>query len=72
VARTPTPRKPVKRLVSITEAAEYTGLCRMTIYRYIQAGRITGYRQGPKLLRVDLRELDQLARPVPAVSNGAA
>ena len=37
-----------------------------TIRRYIVAGRITGYRIGPKLLKVDLNEIDRIITPVPA------
>lgn len=55
-----------KRLKSIAAAAEYTDLSDRTIRRYIAAGLITGYRVGPRLIKVDLDELDRLARPVAA------
>jgi hypothetical protein len=41
-----------------------------TIRRYIVAGRITGYRIGPKLLKVDLNEIDRIITPVPAAAAG--
>ena len=61
----PARRKPPRRLVGITAAAEYASLHHQTIRAWIREGRITGYRFGPKLLKVDLDELDQLAQPVP-------
>ncbi len=48
------------RLVSIPVAAETADVCTKTIRRYISAGRITGYRVGPRLIKVDLNELESL------------
>jgi excisionase family DNA binding protein len=59
-------RKPGRRLAGTTEAAGYAGLCTRTIYRYIADGRLTGYRIGPKLIKVDLDELDRIITPIPA------
>jgi excisionase family DNA binding protein len=53
-----------RRLATLTEAADYTGRHRVTLRRWISEGKITGYRQGPKLLLVDLDEIDRLYRPV--------
>jgi excisionase family DNA binding protein len=58
-------KKPVRPLASLTEAAAYAGVHRYTIYRWILDGRIAGYRCGPKLLKVDLDELDDFITPVP-------
>jgi excisionase family DNA binding protein len=55
-----------KRLKSIAAAAEYADLSQRTIRRYVAAGTITGYRVGPRLIKIDLNELDRLARPVAA------
>lgn len=55
-----------RRLESITSAAEYVGTSPRTIRRYVAAGRLTGYRLGPRLVRVDLNELDAMLRPIPA------
>lgn len=55
-----------QRLSSIQDAAEEYGVHHQTIRRYISAGRITGYRFGPRMLRVDLDELDALLRPLAA------
>nr|WP_237211713.1 helix-turn-helix domain-containing protein [Rhodococcus ruber] len=53
-----------RRLVSVAQAAEELGVCGRTIRNRISDGTITGYRLGPRLLRVDLDELDALLRPV--------
>ena len=64
-------KAPLRRQpVSIAEAAEYLGVSTKTIRRYIAAGRLTGYRTGPRLLRVDHNELDGLMRRVPAAIPG--
>lgn len=70
VTRTPTPK--IRRLQSIPGAAAYLGVSTKTVRRYIAAGRITGYRAGPKLIRVDLNELDALLQPVPTARGGVA
>ena len=53
-----------QRLAGTTEAARYSGRCTRTLYRYIADGLITGYRDGPKLIKIDLDELDQLLKPI--------
>ena len=65
-----TPRKPARR-VPLADGSAYSHLSIKTLRRYIAAGLITGYRVGPKLLQVDLDEIDELVRPVPTVGNGA-
>lgn len=67
---TRTPSKTVRRLESVESAAEYVDVSTKTIRRWIAAGRVTGYRAGPRLIRVDLNELDAMLRPIPAA--GAA
>jgi excisionase family DNA binding protein len=54
----------VRRLDNITGAAEYAGVCPKTIRRWIADGRITGYRMGPRLIRVDLDELAAMLTPI--------
>lgn len=56
---------PARRLVSLAAAAEYADVSTRTLRRYISAGRLTGYRVGPRLLKVDLNDLDRLAHPIP-------
>ena len=59
-----------RRLASITDAAEYVGVNPKTVRRYIAAGRITGYRTGPRLIRVDLNELDaMLLQRIPTAAS---
>lgn len=57
---------PQRRMSSLPDAAEQFGVSVKTLRRYISAGRITGYRFGPRMLRVDLNELDALLRPLAA------
>ena len=47
----------------MAEAAAYARLSIRTIRRYIADGRLTGYKVGPRLVRVDLNELDGIIRP---------
>jgi len=54
-----------RRLVSLATAPEYADVSTRTLRRYISHGRLTGYRVGPRLIKVDLNELDRLARPIP-------
>jgi excisionase family DNA binding protein len=51
----PTPRR---RYVSIGEAAEYLGVTDRTIRQMISDGRLVGYRNGRKLVRLDLNDID--------------
>jgi excisionase family DNA binding protein len=46
-------------------AAAYADVSARTLRRYISHGRLTGYRVGPRLVKVDLNELEALARPIP-------
>ncbi len=73
---TATPNRSVQRLESrhrlesISNAAEYLGVCTKTIRRWIAEGRLTGYRAGPKLIRVDLNELDAMLHRIPTAGGG--
>lgn len=58
--------KSQRRLLSLPDAAEQYGVSAKTLRRYISAGRVTGYRFGPRMLRVDIDELDALLRPLAA------
>lgn len=53
-----------KRLASIAAAAEQADVHPRTIRRYIAAGRLPAYRVGPRLLKVDLDDLDAVFTPV--------
>ena len=52
-----------RRWVSQREAAEYLGVTDRTVRQMIADGRITGYRSGPRLVRVDLNEVDAAMKP---------
>ena len=53
-----------QRLSSLNSAAEYAGVHVKTIRRWISAGRLTGYRLGPRLIKVDLTEIDAMLQPI--------
>jgi excisionase family DNA binding protein len=48
------------QLISMTEAAGRLDISTRTLRRYIAAGRLTAYRIGPRLIKIDAAELDQL------------
>lgn len=56
--------KQPNRPARIADAAEYASLSPSTVRRYIDSGRLTGYRLGVKFLRVDLDEMDALLAPI--------
>jgi excisionase family DNA binding protein len=62
-------RRQTQTLASVQIGSEETGLSQKTIRRYISTGRIRGYRLGPKLIPIDLNELDELLRPIPAADG---
>ena len=62
-----------RRLATVPDAASYCGVSPKTIRRRIASGDLTGYRMGPRLLRVDLNEVDdRLLRPLPTARGGSA
>ena len=56
-------RNPARR-VRLQAGARHAQVCDKTIRNWIKAGLITGYRKGPRLLEVDLDEIDRIIRPV--------
>lgn len=60
-----------RRLVGITEASDYADVHPITIRRWIAAGRLPAYRVGPRLLKVDLNELEQSLQPIPTAGGAA-
>jgi excisionase family DNA binding protein len=52
-----------RRYLKLSEAAEYLGVTDRTIRNMIADGRLTGYRCGPRLIRVDLNEVDAAMSP---------
>lgn len=47
-----------RRYVTVGAAAEYLGVTDRTIRQMIADGRLTGYRCGPRFVRLDLNEID--------------
>lgn len=60
-----------RRLVSLTKAAEYLDTSPRTVRRAISDGRLAGYRFGPRTLRVDLNEVDEVLRRIPTAGSTA-
>jgi excisionase family DNA binding protein len=46
------------------QAAEFIGVDVKTIRRWISQGRLTAYRVGPRLIRVDRASILKLASPI--------
>lgn len=61
---------PTRRWLSQAEAADYLGITDRTLRRMIAAGKLRAYRLGPRLLRIDLDDLDALLRPIPTAGGG--
>jgi len=59
--------KPPTPPASIAAVAIILGCSTRTVRRYIADGRLTGYRMGPRLIRVDMAEVDALLSPIPTV-----
>jgi excisionase family DNA binding protein len=60
----------VSKMVSIAAAADHYGVSRQTVRRWIASGRITAYRVGPRLIRVDLDEIEaEIIHTVPTVDS---
>ncbi len=52
-----------RRWASVQAAAEHYQIGTRTLRQMIYDGKVTGYRLGPQLLRVDLTEIDALMQP---------
>ncbi len=60
-APAPAPRR---RYCDVPAAAEYLGIGPRTVRRLLSDGRLTAYRVGTKLLRLDWAEVEALAMRV--------
>ena len=65
----PHPLKVRERWGSIDVAAERLGVSPRTVRRMISRGELPAYRVGKRLIRIDLLELDDLLRPIPATED---
>ena len=61
-----------RRLVPLDSAADHLGVSPRTLRRRIADGSITGYRMGPRIIRVDLNEVEALLTPIPTAAGTAA
>jgi excisionase family DNA binding protein len=52
-----------RRWASLEQAAKYLGISVRTVRVMGADGRLTLYRNGPRILRVDLNEVDAAMRP---------
>jgi excisionase family DNA binding protein len=52
-----------RRWATTLEAAEYLGVSDRTIRQMVADGRLTAYRNGPRLVRIDLNEVDGAMEP---------
>jgi excisionase family DNA binding protein len=52
-----------RRWVSINEVAEHLGVTTRTIRLMMADGRLTGYRNGNRFVRLDLDEVDAAMKP---------
>lgn len=52
-----------RRWASINTTADYLGVSDRTIRQMIADGRICGYRNGRKVIRIDLNEVDASMTP---------
>jgi len=59
-----------RRLGGLNIAADFLGVSTKTVRRMIASGELTGYRVGKRLIRVDLDEVDALARQIPTTKVG--
>jgi excisionase family DNA binding protein len=60
-----------RHLASIAKGAERADVSPRTVRRWIAQGLLTGYRVGPRLVKVDLDEVDAIARPIPTAGDAA-
>lgn len=55
--------------IGLREAAAYCDVDPRTVRRWIAAGRLNALRVGPRLIKIDIAELDKILQPV---GGGAA
>ena len=64
------PRADAPRLTSLTVAADFLDVNVRTVRRMVAAGELRGYRVA-RLIKVDMRQVEELATPVPPESVSA-
>ena len=58
--------------VSVQEAAAHLGVKPRSVRRYIASGRLPAYRVGPRMIRVNIADLDLLIQPVAPTGGDVA
>lgn len=67
-SRATRPAVSTRKLIPMAEAADYLCISDRTIRRYISAGILKAYRVGPRLIKVDLADIEAILNP----TGGAA
>jgi len=62
MAAKPASAKPAPRWASYEAAGKYAGITGRTVANLVYEGKLKVYRIGPRIVRVDLNELDALFR----------
>lgn len=60
----PVHKTPVRRWASIQVTADYLAVTERTVRQMIADGRLKGYRNGQRLIRLDLNEVDAAMHPM--------
>lgn len=60
-----------RRFTTVPDAAAYAGVSTQTLRRMIDRGELPAYRIGERNVRVDLADLDAIARPIIPAGGGA-
>lgn len=55
--------------LTLKEAAAYAGVSEITLRRWISAGKVPAYRQGPRLIKIKRGDLERLIRPIPTARD---
>jgi excisionase family DNA binding protein len=58
-----------RQLIGIQEAAARCNVSQWTVRNWISSGRLTGYRMGPRLIRVEAAELERLFKVMPTTAG---
>ncbi|MEQ4518247.1 helix-turn-helix domain-containing protein [Pseudarthrobacter sp. B907] len=64
-------RTAARRYATLSAGSAYTGFSTRTLRRYIAQGRLTGYRVGPRHIRIDLNEVDGMFSAIPSANDAA-
>ncbi|MBY4573980.1 DNA-binding protein [Gordonia paraffinivorans] len=61
--KTPTTDQP-RRWATLQQVADHLNVTTRTVRAMVADGRLRGYRNGRKLIRIDLNEVDAAMRPM--------